>query len=189
MRRGETPGAIVIDEGALPRTDVPLVPTFLLGFVVLMLLFGIEMLNPVQVAVVHPWTNLLAHLSATVMTLFDADVISHGRVLQSKTTGFGVSIEAGCNGVEAAIILISGMLAFPSPWRLKLIGIGIGIVAVQAANLLRVISLYYLGQWDMAVFEFAHLYLWQALIMLDVLVVWLLWIRVVARQSGAQLAA
>ena len=29
--------------------------------------------------------------------------------------------------MEAAIILISGMLAFPSPWRLKLIGIGIGI--------------------------------------------------------------
>ena len=61
-------------------------------------------------------------------------------------------------------------------------------VAVQAANLLRVISLYYLGQWNMEAFEFAHLYLWQALIMLDVLVVWLLWIRAVARQSGARLA-
>lgn len=157
--------------------------------VVLMLLFGIEMLNPVQVAVVHPWTNLLAHMSAAVMTLFDADVISYGRVLQSKATGFGVSIEAGCNGVEAAIILIAGMLAFPSSWKLKFTGIAIGIVAVQAANLLRVISLYYLGKWDMAVFEFAHLYLWQALIMLDVLVVWLLWIRVVARHSGARLAA
>ena len=33
-------------------------------------------------------------------------------------------------------------------------------------------------------FEFAHLYLWQALIMLDVLVVWLLWIRWVGRQAA-----
>jgi len=33
-------------------------------------------------------------------------------------------------------------------------------------------------------FEFAHLYLWQALIMLDVLVVWLLWIRQVARRES-----
>lgn len=157
--------------------------------VVLMLLFGIEMLNPVQTAVVHPWTNLLARMSAAVMTLFDADVISYGRVLQSKATGFGVSIEAGCNGVEAVIILVAGMVAFPSSWKLKLTGIAIGIVAVQAANLLRVISLYYLGQWNMEAFEFAHLYLWQALIMLDVLVVWLLWIRLVARESGARLAA
>jgi exosortase/archaeosortase family protein len=59
---------------------------------------------------------------------------------------------------------------------------------VQAANILRVISLYYLGKWDKEVFDFAHLYLWQALIMLDVLVVWLLWIRAVARNQGATLA-
>lgn len=52
-------------------------------------------------------------------------------------------------------------------------------------NLLRVVSLYYLGQWNMAVFEFAHLYVWQALIMLDVLAVWLLWVSAVARCSGA----
>lgn len=170
-------------------TITPMTRFVLVFILVLTVLFGIEMLNAVQVAVIHPWTNLLARMSAGVITLFDADVISYGRVLQSKSNGFGVSIEAGCNGVEAAIILIAGILAFPSPWKLKLIGIAIGIAAVQAANLLRVISLYYLGQWDMAVFEFAHLYLWQALIMLDVLVVWLLWIRVVARESGARLAA
>jgi hypothetical protein len=27
------------------------------------------------------------------------------------------------------------------------------------------------------VFEWAHLYVWQALIMLDVLIVWLIWVR------------
>jgi exosortase H (IPTLxxWG-CTERM-specific) len=157
--------------------------------VVLAVLFGIEMLNPVQAAVIHPWTSFLAWFSAALMTVFDSDVISHGRIIQSQATGFGVSIEAGCNGVEAVIILMAGMVAFPAPMRLKLIGVLIGCVAVQAANILRVISLYYLGKWDKEVFDFAHLYLWQALIMLDVLVVWLLWIRAVAKQQGASLAA
>lgn len=161
---------------------------FLLFLLVLATLFGVEMLNPVQAAVITPWTNGLARMSAWLMTMFDADVVSHGRILQSQATGFGVSIEAGCNGVEAAIILIAAMVAFPAPWTFKLAGMAIGIVAVQAANLLRVISLYYLGQWNMEVFEFAHLYLWQALIMLDVLVVWLLWMRSVARHAGASLA-
>lgn len=160
---------------------------FLLFLLVLATLFGVEMLNPVQAAVITPWTNGLAHMSAWLMTTFDPDVVSHGRVLQSQATGFGVSIEAGCNGVEAAIVLIAAMVAFPAPWLFKLVGVAIGIVAVQVANLLRVISLYYLGQWNMEVFEFAHLYLWQALIMLDVLLVWLLWMRSVARQSGASL--
>ena len=52
-----------------------------------------------------------------------------------------------------------------------------GIVAVQGLNVVRVISLFYLGQWNMQVFEWAHLYVWQVLIMLDVLVVWLVWVR------------
>lgn len=148
----------------------------------LALLFGIEMLSFVQESLVHPWTGFLAYASAHLMQLFDNSIISHGRILQSSASGFGVSIEAGCNGVEAAIILIAGTLAFPSSFKLKLAGIVIGIVAVQVVNLLRIISLFYLGQWNYQAFEFAHLYLWQALIMLDVLVVWLLWIRAVSRQ-------
>ena len=34
-------------------------------------------------------------------------------------------------------------------------------------------------------FEWAHLYVWQALIMLDVLVVWLVWVRLLPRDGGA----
>lgn len=62
---------------------------------------------------------------------------------------------------------------------------------MQALNLVRIISLYYLGKWNipafgqMSLFEFAHLYLWQALIMLDVLVVWLLWVRYLAARGFA----
>jgi exosortase H (IPTLxxWG-CTERM-specific) len=165
------------------------VTRFLVVFItVVTVLFGLEILKPVQVAVIEPWTNSLARMSAWLMTTFDADVVSQGRVLQSQRTGMGVSIEAGCNGVEAAIILIGAMTAFPAPWRHKLMGMAIGIAAVQAANLLRVISLYYLNLWNKEAFEFAHLYLWQALIMLDVLIVWLLWMRSVARHAGARLA-
>lgn len=141
------------------------------------------MLDSVQASVIMPLTNMLAQVSGALMTMWDGDVMTYGRVIQSKASGFGVSIEAGCNGVEAAIILIAGIVAFPAPWRYKAAGIVIGIAAVQGANLLRIISLYYLGKWNTAVFDFAHLYLWQALIMLDVLIVWLLWTRAVSRES------
>ncbi len=107
-------------------------------------------------------------------------------MLRSTVNGFAVSIEAGCNGVEATIVLIAAMLAFPAPWREKLVGLAAGIVAVQGLNLVRVISLFYLGQWNLQVFEWAHLYVWQALIMLDVLVVWLIWVRLLPRDGGAE---
>jgi exosortase H (IPTLxxWG-CTERM-specific) len=105
-------------------------------------------------------------------------------VLQSASNGFAVSIEAGCNGVEATIVLVAAVLAFPASWRRKLAGLAIGIIAVQGLNIVRVISLFYLGQWNFSAFEWAHLYVWQALIMLDVLVVWLLWVRTLPRPEA-----
>ena len=161
---------------------------FLIFLGIQAVLFGVEMLNTVQAAVVQPWTGLVAQASAAIVHLFDPSVISYGRVLQSAKTGFGVSIEPGCNGVEATIVLVAAMLAFPSSWKMKAWGIGLGFIAVQAVNLLRVVTLFFLGQWNFKVFEFAHLYMWQALIMLDVLVVWLLWMRVVARRDPAAAA-
>ena len=55
---------------------------------------------------------LLANISTAVIVPFDDTVIAQGRILRDATTGFAVSIEAGCNGVEA-IVLIAGIVAFP----------------------------------------------------------------------------
>jgi exosortase H (IPTLxxWG-CTERM-specific) len=140
-------------------------------------LFAAELTKPVQQAVVIPFTESIAGLSAWLVTMFDSGVISQGIVLRDVDSGFAVAIQAGCNGVEATIVLIAAMLAFPSPWRWKFIGIASGFIAIQAMNLLRIITLFYLGQWNNTAFEWAHLYIWQALIMLDVLVVFLIWLR------------
>ena len=150
---------------------------------VLIVLFVGELTPPVQQWVVVPWTSLLAKVSATLVQLFDPDVISYGKVLQDARTGKGVSIEAGCNGVEACLILLAALAAYPAEWKAKAVGALAGLTAIQAVNLLRIITLFYLASWSARAFEFAHLYLWQALIMLDVVVVWLLWMRWVARQE------
>jgi exosortase H (IPTLxxWG-CTERM-specific) len=151
---------------------------FFVVFVVLLaLLFGLELTPWAQAWFVEPWTGALAQVSAWLVTLFDSSVVAAGKVLRSTENGFAVSIEAGCNGVEATIVLIAAMLAFPAPWKHRLFGLAVGILAVQGLNVVRVISLFYLGQWDRDVFEWAHLYVWQALIMLDVLIVWLVWVR------------
>lgn len=156
---------------------------FVLFLVMLAVLFGLELTPPVQEWFVVPWTNTLAKISAGLVTLFDPSVSSTGKVLRSTTNGFAVSIEAGCNGVEATLVLLAAMLAFPAPWGRKTLGLLAGIVAVQGLNVIRVISLFYIGQWNRDVFEWAHLYVWQALIMLDVLIVWLVWIRALPPRS------
>jgi exosortase H (IPTLxxWG-CTERM-specific) len=158
---------------------------FFLFIVTLIALFAAELTPLAQSGFVLPWTEALARVSSGLITLFDSHVASFGKVLRSSTNGFAISIEAGCNGIEAALILIAAMLAFPAPWKHRAIGILAGLAAVQALNVVRVVSLFYLGQWRIDVFEWVHLYAWQALIMLDVLIVWLIWIRTLPRRPAA----
>jgi exosortase H (IPTLxxWG-CTERM-specific) len=151
--------------------------------VVVVVLFTIEMLNPVQTHLVVPFTSILAKISALLIAPFDDSVIAYGKVLQFQDTGFAVSIEAGCNGVEATIVLIAAVVAFPASWAQRAAAIGLGFLAVQVMNIARIISLFYLGDWDLDIFRWVHLYLWPALIMLDVLVVFILYLRYLSQQQ------
>jgi exosortase H (IPTLxxWG-CTERM-specific) len=151
---------------------------FLLVFIALLALsFAVELTPVAQAWFVAPWTDAVASASATLMRTFDATITTSGNVIRSSASAFAVSIEAGCNGVEATLVLVAAIVAFPAPWPHRLRGIVVGVVAVQALNIVRVISLFYLGRWNRDVFEWAHLYVWQALIMLDVLIVWVIWVR------------
>jgi exosortase H (IPTLxxWG-CTERM-specific) len=150
---------------------------FVLFTVLLIGLFTLEILQPAEKYVIIPFTSFIADVSVWVIQSWDDNVASIGNVIRDKTTGFGVRIERGCNGVEALIILFSAIFAFPAPLKNKLIGFTIGFFAIQGLNLVRIVSLFYLGQWNEVAFEWFHLYLWQALIILDALVVWLVWLR------------
>jgi exosortase H (IPTLxxWG-CTERM-specific) len=157
---------------------------FVIFSVLLIGLFTLEILQPVEKAVILPFTSAIADISVWIVSSFDDNVIATGNVIRDRVSGFGVRIERGCNGLEAVIILFSAIFAFPAPLKSKFIGFLIGFFAIQLLNLVRIISLFYLGQWNYSAFEWFHLYLWQALIILDALVVWLIWLRRLPRADS-----
>ena len=150
---------------------------FILFTVLLIGLFTLEILQPAEEYVILPFTSFIADISVWILQMFDDSVESYRNVIRNSISGFGVRIERGCNGVEAVIILFAAIFSFPAPFKNKIIGFVIGFFAIQILNLVRIISLFYLGQWNQVAFLWFHLYLWQALIILDALVVWLIWLR------------
>jgi exosortase H (IPTLxxWG-CTERM-specific) len=98
--------------------------------------------------------------------------------------GFAVEMRDGCNAVNVTILLCSAVLAFPASWKMKAAGLLAGAAIIQVVNIFRFITLFYLGQYSMAWFDFAHAYLWESLIMLDTVVVFWYWVTRVLR-SGA----
>ena len=156
--------------------------------VLVVALFAAELTPLGQQFVVDPWTALVARTASAAMGSFDPGVFAVGPTIVQATNGFAVTILAGCNGIEAMIVLAAALLAYPAPLKHKLLGLAAGIVAIQALNLVRIGSLFYIGQWNREVFEWAHLYAWQVLIMLDALIVWLLWLKTLPASSPSRFA-
>jgi len=158
---------------------------FLIFALLLLVLFTLELLSVVQTHIVNPWTYFLSKIGAAIILLFDDGVIAYQQVIQNTETGFAVAIAPGCNGIEAVIVLLAAILAYPATIKDKLLGISIGIIAIQLMNIVRIISLFYLGQYNETLFDWAHSYIWQALIMLDVLIVYLFWLRRINKSANA----
>ena len=64
-------------------------------------------------------------------------------------------------------------------------GLTAGSLIIQALNIVRFISLFYVGQYSMTWFDFAHAYLWESLLVLDTMVVFWLWVKHTARLGAA----
>ena len=138
-------------------------------------LFSLETSPWAQTFTVGTWTQLLADLSGGLLQSFDDQVLVRESSIINGRTGYAVAIQAGCNGVEAALILVAAILAYPATWSHKLAGMLIGVVAIQLLNVIRIISLYYLGEWSERILTIAHLYVWPGLIIFDALIIFLIW--------------
>lgn len=143
--------------------------------------------TPVNDHVIEPFTAGVARVSGATLTLLGQDVVMRGTVIESP--GFAVNIRNGCNGVETMLIFLSAVLAFPAPWKARAIGLVFGIVAIQAVNLLRVVALFYTGAYFPAWFDTSHTVVWQSLVILAGVLLWILWADRVARPKPSAAAA
>jgi exosortase H (IPTLxxWG-CTERM-specific) len=148
-------------------------------------LFGIGILltPPVQQAD-KSFSQWLVKVSHGLIQVCGGHAEREAAILRAPT-GFAVEMRDGCNAVNVTILLCSAVLAFPAPWKMRALGIVAGSLIIQVVNIFRFISLYYLGQYSMTWFDFAHAYLWESLIVLDTMVVFWYWVTRVLRLNAA----
>jgi exosortase H (IPTLxxWG-CTERM-specific) len=151
--------------------------------VCLLIGFGVLLTPPVQ-RVDGAFSRWLVGLSQGAIQVCGGHAARDGAILRSAG-GFAVEMRDGCNAVNVTILLWSAVLAFPASWKMKSVGLLAGSAIIQVVNVFRFITLYYLGQYSMTWFDFAHAYLWESLIMLDTMVVFWFWVTRVLRAGAA----
>ncbi len=133
-------------------------------------------LPPVKHVVSEPWGTVLAAATHWLVSLWDGEISQTGNVLRDARTGFAVSVDAECNGVDAVVVLWAAIIAFPATYLRRALGLLLGLVLIQSLNLIRIMSLLYLGSWNQAVFTWVHHNLWQGLMILGVMLTFMLWL-------------
>ncbi len=139
----------------------------------LVVLYFLVAWHPVNDAVIVPFTAGVAHVSAAALNALGEAVTVSGTEIRSAR--FVVNIENGCNGVETALLFGSAVIAFPAPWRRRLFGLLAGFAAIQVINLVRVVSLFWIGVHRPAFFSSSHTVLWQSIVVLCGVILFLAW--------------
>ena len=168
----------------MQRTQVLFLVKF---FAILVAAYLLIAWNPVNDHVIVPFTAGIAKVSGALLgTMGESDLSVSGTVIRSPR--FAVNINNGCNGVEAMLILLASILAFPASLKARATGLFLGALAVQLLNAIRIITLYLLGAYQPRLFDIFHTAVWQIVIILAAIGFFLLWSARVAPSRVASRA-
>lgn len=136
---------------------------FLLRFVVLLAVLYLPLtLQSVDNAAIVPFSRAIAVVSGALLNAMGQHVTVSGVILTAGSNA--VSIQNGCNGVEAVVFLVAAILAFPATWRQRAAGLVAAIALIQILNLVRVVTLFLINRYKPDLFELFHLAIWQTVI-------------------------
>lgn len=129
--------------------------------------------SPVNDHVILPFTAALARSAGVLLNIIGQGVTVTGTVIGSSR--FAVNINNGCNGVEAMLILLASIVAFPASMKARALGLLLGAIAVQLLNEVRIVTLYLLGAHQPKLFQLFHTAVWQIVIIVAAIGFFLAW--------------
>jgi exosortase H (IPTLxxWG-CTERM-specific) len=152
-------------------------------FFALIVFYAVAAWGPVNDRVIVPFTELVVRGTAFLLRSAHQSIDVTGTVI--RTPHFALDVRNGCNGVEAMMVLAAAVLAFPATFRSRLAGLLAGCVAIQILNLVRVASLVWLGEHHRQFFDFVHVGVWQSIVILAAVSMFIVWSRTFAEKPLA----
>jgi exosortase/archaeosortase family protein len=128
--------------------------------------------SPTIIKALAPLDVVIARITAAVLQACGLAVHRDAGIL-AHPAGFSYKIYYNCTGLTAAAFLSAGLLVLPLPWKTRLAQVLLGAVLVSALNLVRLVSLFYIGVSHLQMFGFFHTVMWNAAMLAFMLGFWL----------------
>ena len=158
-------------------------------------LFGAVSLTCVLLAVFWhlPWIRdglcvLCSRVSAIVVSrvinVFGGNTSAVGLQIESEI--FPMRVVPECLAIEPTALFVACVLCFPTTWSKKLWALVVGLPLLHAANLARMVALYFVGTTYADRWHVAHIHISQTAITVLVVVIWLIWMRWAGRNGTSR---
>lgn len=129
------------------------------------------------------FTGYLAHFTHLLMGLFDSTAAIKpsnsfpGFFGIGRDGGFFVVVTETCSALHSMLLLYGAIIAFPSTVRAKIIGLILGGLAIQALNIIRLLSLIYIGEgYGMDIFDTVHENVWPLFLYIATYALFMFWL-------------
>jgi exosortase/archaeosortase family protein len=122
----------------------------------------------------HSFMAFTANITGIMLNLTGRGVTVNDLVVTSPQ--FSFKIVDLCTAIMPMMIFTAAVLAFPSRLKEKSMGLIIGLFGIFIINQIRLVSLFYIGIYVPGIFETAHLLIWQSLMILVAIGLWLIWV-------------
>ncbi|HJH29374.1 MAG TPA: archaeosortase B [Methanosarcinaceae archaeon] len=129
--------------------------------------------------------NFLSSLTAsTLSALLGIFGVNHtiDETVLHLVDGISLRVIDECTGIYELFVYAGCVMAYPTSSGKKLAGIAFGIPAIFSINMVRLLSLAFVGLWFPSIFGYVHYYLWQVTLILLVVFVMLVWIEKIVKR-------
>ena len=121
------------------------------------------------------YTGAVVRLSAWLIDAIGIHVTAHGALLYLNHAV--MEVKFGCNGLEAILLYVAAVLAYPASWKLRLIGIVLGSTVLQVLNIIRIGVLAWVLEYHQKNFALMHEYVTQSIMIALAFIVFLFYLQ------------
>jgi exosortase/archaeosortase family protein len=147
---------------------------YLGGFFLLLLCFYAIYTTPAfEQHLLQPLVNIQSEIASSFLNLFGMETTVEQSLLRGRDAVLNNA--KGCDGIEATVLFLIGVLLMPFPWSSKLIGVAGGSLILFLLNIVRIAGLYLSRVYWPEGFDLLHIHGGFALFTIVSILLWAGW--------------
>jgi exosortase/archaeosortase family protein len=125
----------------------------------------------------------LVYLSVNFLEMFDNVLYVDYHTVGIYGAYSSVNVGTGGNALELFVLFLGFILIFEGSWKAKIWFIPLGVIIIHLLNVVRILSLIFIGTVSKSLLEFNHKYTFTIIMYVITFIGWMIWVKYFASKT------